>query len=203
MSPSHHLSTSSSATSFRSTRRLPPWNSWRGYPVYFSYRVSHFSREFPFSASAYLCRSLPRSHVAFSLLLLPLKDFTFFILPGWRHDNTLLRFYSVFQKLAKVIRSSNALLFLVTRSRRVQPSFFFFSSHSHRRYHPPSMSLRRGMYSNSFLPRWTSSFDLPDLELVGISTGEGRWASFWKPMGRDSVSDPRSYVSRILDRGES
>ncbi|KAL7415061.1 hypothetical protein BDY24DRAFT_383597 [Mrakia frigida] len=37
-------------------------------------------------------------------------DFTFFILPGWRHDTTLLRFYSVFQNLAKVILIEDTIL---------------------------------------------------------------------------------------------
>jgi hypothetical protein len=63
------------------------------------------------------------SSVRLALRLLPFadscyaslsQDYTFFILPGWKHDDSLLRYYSVFQKLTKMIRES-------LRLRRVFP----------------------------------------------------------------------------------
>lgn len=39
-------------------------------------------------------------------------DYTFFILPGWKHDDSLLRYYDVFRNMTSIIRSSPSPCFL-------------------------------------------------------------------------------------------
>lgn len=187
-------------SSFRLLRRLLPWNARRGYSMHLSNRVSHFSRKFFISANR--PRSLSPTHTT-----RPLSSFNR-PLPGLyllhpprletrQHPPSLLLRLPKTRQSHPFVRLFLLFLFLfLLRARRERlnsTSVSFLSpllSHSHRRHHPSSLSLHRGMHSNSFFPRWTSSLDLPNLKLVGLSSREGRWTSFRKPVGRDPLSDP-------------